>query len=377
MWADTRCTKDPSDVAWAVRELFAVVGYEPSGTVFVKPNLSGRRPITEGENTTVYFMDGLLEVLHANGCSVVIGHSSLLGARDRSYPFVRVITDAGFDKYRALSRTSLLDLDTAPRREVAVGDRTYAIPEAMLDAESYINVAKLKTHMETGVSLCLKNQMGLMSGAERIRFHREGLDVPIAELAVACNPTMNLVEGIVAMEGNGPHHGADTSLGIVFGGTDMVELDAVIAARMGMDPAEIGHLHEAAKLAGRQLPELSTRAQFPNWRLDVAPAQRRLTKGRRLHVLPTTSCSRCIIALDQAGREMRRSLTGLLKLGRASFVSGETTVIIGTPREGDSPRGRVLCVGRCACEGYDGEAERLDACPPAVAAIRRFFEDKL
>ncbi len=377
MWADTRCTKDPSDVAWAIRKLFAAVGYEPSGTVFVKPNLSGRRPITEGENTTVYFMDGLLTVLRAHGCTVVIGHSSLLGTRDRSYPFERVVEDAGFAKYRSLPRLSLLDLDGAPRRKVAVGERTYAIPEAILKADSYINVAKLKTHMETGVSLCLKNQMGLMSGSERIRFHREGLDVPIGELAVACVPTVNLVEGIVAMEGNGPHHGRDKSLGVVFCGTDMVELDAAIVTRMGMDPAAIGHLQAAARLTGHPLPDLSATSRDADWRLDVAPAERTLTKGQRLHVMPTTSCSRCITALDRAGREMRRSTAGLLKLARASLMSRETTIIIGKPRDEDVPRGRVICVGRCACAGYDGEAERLHACPPAVSEVLGFLEARL
>jgi uncharacterized protein (DUF362 family) len=370
-------SREIAEVAAVLSVLFEEVGYHPEGCVFVKPNLSGRAPILESENTTVYFMDGLLEVLHGRGCDVVIGHSSLLGTVDSVYAFERVIDDAGFAKYLRLPRTALLDLDFAPRRSMHIADRDYEIPEIVFDADSYINLAKLKTHMETGVSLSMKNQMGLMSHSERIRIHREALDRPIAELALAAVPTVSIVEGIVGMQGDGPHHGQDKYLGKVFVGTDMLELDAAITAMMGLLPDEIGHLRVASEISGNALPSASEITALGEEIFNFAPASTIMRIGPRLSVYPTTSCSRCITALNEAGRSIRNSVSGAAWLVLASYLGRRKSIVIGNPRPADAPSGRVLCIGQCASRGFTGDALRMDVCPPTVGQVEKYLRDNL
>lgn len=377
MWSVQSTGREPEALQAAIRSLFRFLGYSPHGRVFIKPNLCGRAPIGEGEQTTVYFMDALLAVLHEQGCDVIIGHTSLMGTADRAYPFEKVIADAGFDKYRDTQGTTLLDLDDVPRREVVVEGHTHYVPEVVFEADSYINLAKMKTHMEAGVSLSLKNQMGLMLQEERISAHRRGLDDPIAEFAVACVPTVSLVEGIVAMEGNGPHHGTDKFVGVVLAGTDMVELDSVIAARRRMNPEAVGHISRAAELGVGSIPAVHRPSEDNDLAFALAPAERMLTKGWRLRVFPTTSCSRCITALNEAGREMARALPDALIFARAALLPRDTSIVIGSPRDGDLPKGRVFCIGRCACEGYAGDAVRLPACPPSVSQVRAFLRENL
>lgn len=377
MWSVQSAGREPEALQAAIRSLFSTLGYSPRGRVFVKPNLCGRAPISEGEQTTVYFMDALLAVLHAGDCDVVIGHTSLMGTADRAYPFEKVIADAGFDKYRRTLRTSLLNLDDVPRREVVVEGHTHHVPEVVFEADSYINLAKMKTHMEAGVSLSLKNQMGLMLQEERISAHRRGLDDPIAEFAVACVPTVNIIEGIVAMEGNGPHHGADKFVGVVLAGTDMVELDSVIAARRCINPEAVGHISRAAELGVGSIPPSVMSSEDGDLPFTLAPAERMLTKGWRLRVFPTTSCSRCITALNEAGKEMARTLPDAVVFARAAFLPRDTSIVIGAPRDIDLPKGRVLCVGRCAAEGYSGDATRLPVCPPSVRQVRSFLRENL
>jgi len=377
MWSVQRANREPEAIEAAIRALFSSLGYSPHGTVFVKPNLCGRAPISEGEQTTVYFMDALLAVLHEQECDVIIGHTSLMGTADRAYPFEKVIADAGFDKYRGAQGTALLDLDDVPRRDVVVGGHVHHVPEVVFEADSYINLAKMKTHMEAGVSLSLKNQMGLMLQAERISAHRRGLDEPIAEFAVACVPTISIVEGIVAMEGNGPHHGEDKYVGVVLAGTDMVELDSAIAVRSGMNPKTVGHISRAAELGAGSIASAMSSSEDDDLAFALAPAQRMLTKGLQLWVFPTTSCSRCITALNEAGKEMARALPDALVFARAALLPRDTSIVIGKPREGDLPRGRVYCIGKCACEGYTGEAARLSVCPPSVSQVRSFLKEHL
>ncbi len=377
MYASGSSSKEIAEIAAVLDMLFERVGYYPTGRVFVKPNLSGRAPILESENTTVYFMDGLLEVLHGRGCDVVIGHSSLLGTVDCVYPFERVITDAGFAKYSRLPHIALLDLDFAPRRSMHVAGRAYEVPEIVFDADSYINLAKLKTHMETGVSLSMKNQMGLMSHSERIRIHREALDRPIAELSFAAVPTVSIVEGIVGMEGAGPHHGRDKYLGKVFVGTDMLELDVAITAMMGLLPDEIGHLSIAGEISGSALPSAGEITASGEEGFDFSPATAVMRIGPRLFVYPTTSCSRCITALIEAGRSMRNSVSGTARLALASYVGRRKSIVIGSPRPADTPSGRVLCIGQCASRGFTGDALRMNVCPPSVGQVERYLRDNL
>ena len=51
-----------------------------------------------------------------------------------------------------------------------VGD--VALPEILLQVDGIINVAKMKTHSLTGVTLCAKNLYGCIPGAIKQGYHR-------------------------------------------------------------------------------------------------------------------------------------------------------------------------------------------------------------
>ena len=109
----------------------------------------------------------------------------------------------------------------------------FSIPKILKTVDAYINLVKIKTHMETTVTFSLKNQMGLVSIGDRINMHRTGLERLIAHLGKSIKPTFSIVDGIIAMEGNGPHHGQSRILDLIIAGNDMVELDSVVSFNRG------------------------------------------------------------------------------------------------------------------------------------------------
>ncbi len=50
---------------------------------------------------------------------------------------------------------------------------------------------------------------------------------------------MNLIDGIIAMEGAGPTHGQARPVGWLLASTDPVALDVIAATIMGFNPARI------------------------------------------------------------------------------------------------------------------------------------------
>jgi uncharacterized protein (DUF362 family) len=55
-------------------------------------------------------------------------------------------------------------------------------------------------------------------------------------------PHLSVVDGFVAMHGEGPRHGTPAKLGVVVAGADAVAVDAVSAAIMGFQPRQISYL---------------------------------------------------------------------------------------------------------------------------------------
>jgi len=52
----------------------------------------------------------------------------------------------------------------------------YLIAKTMLDADLFINIPKLKTHRKAGITVCLKNLVGINGDKSWIAHHRRGID---------------------------------------------------------------------------------------------------------------------------------------------------------------------------------------------------------
>jgi uncharacterized protein (DUF362 family) len=130
--------------------------------------------------------------------------------------------------------------------EVPDGEVLKNITVPRLVAESaVISAAKLKTHVNTGVTLGMKNMFGLLPDKFKGRYHLKGISRVIVDINTVLHSTLTVIDGFVGMEGNGPIGGTPVQMNLIIAGTDPVATDATACRVMDINPYEIKHIRKA------------------------------------------------------------------------------------------------------------------------------------
>jgi uncharacterized protein (DUF362 family) len=118
-----------------------------------------------------------------------------------------------------------------------------------LECDTFINAPVLKNHGLTGLTLSMKNLMGICSGNRgQIHFN---IGVKLAHLTDFIKPDLNVIDAYRALERNGPTGGnLEDVLNIktVIMSSDPVLCDSYAAKLMGKDPMSISYINQASKL---------------------------------------------------------------------------------------------------------------------------------
>ncbi|MHB8910985.1 MAG: DUF362 domain-containing protein [Syntrophales bacterium] len=146
--------------------------------------------------------------------------------------------------YRNLSlNLRLVDVERPFKRRVAV-------LKDVLEADVYISLPKMKTHGMTMLSGAVKNNYGLLAGAQKSWYHyyakRPELFAEIlVEMYRLRPPDLVIMDGVLAMEGYGPCSPESRWVNRVLASADAVALDAVMARMMGFGKDEVPYLRIA------------------------------------------------------------------------------------------------------------------------------------
>ncbi len=108
-----------------------------------------------------------------------------------------------------------------------------------------VSAAKLKTHMQTQVTLGMKNMFGILPDKFKGKFHLLGMDKVIVDVCVAVKPALIVIDGFVGLEGKGPVNGTPVKMDAIIAGIDPVATDYTAARVMGFDPERIGQIRLA------------------------------------------------------------------------------------------------------------------------------------
>ena len=115
-----------------------------------------------------------------------------------------------------------------------------------------VNLPKFKSHCQMTLTLGIKNLFGLVNGKrkpvlhclvnnDKVKFGRLLIDI-----AKRVNPCLTIVDGIQAMQGNGPMNGTPYPLGILAAGKDLTALDRILTEIVQV-PAKDVYCLEAAR----------------------------------------------------------------------------------------------------------------------------------
>ena len=118
-----------------------------------------------------------------------------------------------------------------------------------MDRDYLIDLPKLKTHSMVGFSGAVKNLFGTVPGLQKPELHcrfpeREPFSEMLCDLCHFLGPDLSLMDGIWAMEGNGPTGGRRRDLHVIAGSESPWALDVAAASLVGLEPEKIVMLRE-------------------------------------------------------------------------------------------------------------------------------------
>ena len=125
--------------------------------------------------------------------------------------------------------------------EEGVQNKKFFIANGILDSDGVISLPKLKTHALERFTGSIKNQFGCVVGMRKGEFHVKLPDaVDFAKMLVDLNnfvrPRLYIMDGIIAMEGNGPRGGTPRPMHALLFSTDPVALDATASRMINLEP---------------------------------------------------------------------------------------------------------------------------------------------
>ena len=326
---------------------------EKTARIAIKPNLVTPAPAAFGGTTHTEIIAGIIEYLQTLGYEdIVVAEGSWVGDR----------TAEAFDYcgYHALAKkygVTLIDTQKEKGMSVDCGGMQISVCKCVSDWDFLINVPVLKGHCQTHITCALKNMKGLITNAEKRRFHTMGLHRPIAHLNTFLKPDFIVVDHICGdltfEEGGNP-----VTRNCVMAALDPVLVDAYVCSLLRWDLSDVPYIGLAeslgvgsADLSSLKLITCEGEAyeDLPDRKLlDVSYA-----------VDESDSCSACygvlIPALDRLKEE------GLLDRLNDRISIGQ----------GHRGQKGSLGIGNCT-SGFDAFVK---GCPPKEEDIYRFLKD--
>jgi uncharacterized protein (DUF362 family)/Pyruvate/2-oxoacid:ferredoxin oxidoreductase delta subunit len=212
----------------------------PGSRVLIKPNLLAPATPDKAILTHPLVVRSVVEYVLDRGAAVQISDSPAMGSLEK------VLKTGGIQDAIAALPVEVRAFSSS--RSIVVGEpfQRIEIAEDALDADVVINLPKLKTHGQMILTLGVKNLFGCIVGHRKPEWHlRAGVDREMfAQLLVliyrAVRPAITLLDGILAMEGEGPGTGGTPrALNVILASTDTVALDCTVCRMLGMPPEQL------------------------------------------------------------------------------------------------------------------------------------------
>jgi uncharacterized protein (DUF362 family)/NAD-dependent dihydropyrimidine dehydrogenase PreA subunit len=260
-------------VTGAMRRLLEPLGgmgafVKPGERVLLKPNMLSAKVPDAAVTTNPEVVRAVIEMVREVGAIPLVGDSPGVGR------LRRVAEKSGILEVLEETGTELVAFDEPVQITGTGFFRRFELARPYLEADRVINLAKLKTHGMMTMTCAVKNLFGAVVGAGKIAWHlRAGEDRDLfarmlLEIYLLRKPDLNIVDAIVAMEGDGPSSGDPRSVGLLIAGVNPVAVD-VIAAEILKIPKKLLYVERAAEKMALSGANRST-IQVSGYPLDKA-----------------------------------------------------------------------------------------------------------
>jgi len=305
-----RCESyDPDEVRDALNRVLDHLGgmaafVSPGDRVLLKPNLLAPKPPEAAVTTHPEVVRAVaLEVMAAGG-EVYLGDSPAVGSLAgilKKTGIMPVVNELGIQMVPFRTPVPIPVPDGGVYRSVLVAEEATRY-------DLILNLPKFKTHGMMTLTLAVKNMFGTVVGAAKPGWHLQAREAArfadmLLDIWRALPPGLSIMDGIIAMEGNGPGSGDPLDLGLLMASPSALAMDAVAGPIAGLAIERHPVLYQAGVrgLEGVQSDQIQVLGEAIE---DV----------RRAFVLPK-SASRVDFRLpDWMNRSMRKSLNSFPRL---------------------------------------------------------------
>ncbi|AWI07501.1 DUF362 domain-containing protein [Clostridium drakei] len=215
--------------------------------VLLKPNMLSIEQVGSPVITNVNVFESVIRIVKDYSCNISFGDSPGFG-----------------DSNKAAERSGLLEV--AQKYNVKFEDfkesvhvkldnsilcKSWTIARAPYESDVLITLPKLKTHAMAYYTGAVKNQFGCIPGTLKATWHTRMPNANnfckmLLDLNTLVNTSFAILDGIIAMEGNGPKSGKPKKMNTLIMGKSLTAVDSIATKLIGYDnPLDIPVLKEA------------------------------------------------------------------------------------------------------------------------------------
>ena len=219
----------------------ALVGYD---TVLIKVNFITDKTWDTGATTDPIVVEAIIKKLEALPVKVyVVESDATITNADKAFEKTGM---KEMCRRNGVEWLNLRHVKDKVKLDIPNGEALQSIIVPRLVTESaVISAAKLKTHLNTTVTLGMKNMFGLLPDKFKGKYHMKGISKVVVDINTVLKPAFTVIDGFVGMEGEGPIDGTPVQMNLIIAGKDVVATDATAARVMGFNPYEITHIRKA------------------------------------------------------------------------------------------------------------------------------------
>ncbi len=221
--------------------------------VLLKPNMLAPTRPEKAVTTHPLLVKAVAEKLLDLGAKPAVGDSPALSSAEK------VGRVSGIRAVAEELGLELVELDSPVEVKGQSFFKRLEVSRKLLEFDRVVNLPKFKTHTQMVLTLAVKNMFGTVPGKLKAEWHvRASEYMDFARMLYSVYsvkpPVLNIMDGVVAMEGNGPQNGRPYPLGLVMASEDGLALDYVASKIVKAE--DLVYLIKMAKEEGL-LPEIS------------------------------------------------------------------------------------------------------------------------
>ena len=258
--------------------------------ILLKPNLLKKAEVEKAVITHPVVVGAFARILREEGYANIVLADSCGHGTTR-----QVIQGTGMDTYLEKYQIPAIDYTKGVRVDNPEGiqAKEFILPQELLEADCVISLSKMKTHALERITGAVKNSYGFIYGKNKAIGHTkypsaDSFARMLIDLNQYVKPRLYIMDGITAMEGNGPGSGDPVAMNVILMSTDPVALDSVFARMVHLKPELVPTNYHGEKMGLGNCREenIEVVVAQPMYSKLYAKSEKKATDSLKKNVIP-------------------------------------------------------------------------------------------